>query len=298
MLNMKRQRTTIGDVINVTVLLLMSFVCIYPFWYIFIGSISSPNVPVRTLTLLPKQVTLFNYKEIMNQAGILQATIVSVARTVLGTFTSLLFTSYMAYLCTLERMPARKFFYRMVIVTMYLNAGMIPVFLTYRAYGLLNNFWVYIIPGLLGTYNMILIKTYVENGIPASLRESAMLDGASELKIFSKIILPLSTPILATVALFSAVGQWNSWYDSKIYNMNAPQYDTLQYLLQKKLSEASEIATLSKQHGMMDLSEQMAMTPDSVRLTLTMIVAIPIFCVYPFLQRYFTEGIMIGAVKG
>jgi len=295
---MKKQRTTIGDVINVIVLLLMSFVCIYPFWYIFIGSISSPNIPVRTLTLLPKQVTLFNYMEIMKQDGILQATIVSVVRTVLGTFTSLLFTAYMAYLFTLDRMPARKFFYRMVIVTMYLNAGMIPVFLTYRAYGLLNNFWVYIIPGLLGTYNMILIKTYVENGIPASLRESAMLDGASELKIFSKIILPLSTPILATVALFSAVGQWNSWYDSKIYNMNAPQYDTLRYLLQKKLTEASELATLSKQQGMMDLTEQMAMTPDSVRLTLTMIVTIPIFCVYPFLQKYFTEGIMIGAVKG
>ena len=297
----KKKRFTYGDVINVTVLLLFTFVCFYPFWYVFIGSISSPQIATRTLTFLPKQITLFNYKETLNQEGIVQATIVSIARTLIGTGVSLIFTSFMAYLFTLRRMPARKFFYRMVIVTMYFSAGLIPTFLIYKTYGLLNTFWVYIIPGALSTYNMILIKTFIENGVPTALSESAELDGAGCMTIFFKIILPLSTPILATIALFNAVGQWNSWFDSKIYNMASPQYDTLQYLLYKKLNEANNIAAAAREGNASQVGEmlqKMSLTADSVRMTMTMIVTLPILCVYPFLQKHFVKGIMIGAVKG
>mgnify|MGYP001155919104 CR=1 FL=1 len=291
-----RNRVTLGDVINSIVLLAFTFLCLYPFWYIFIGSISNPNIPVRTLTFLPKDVTLFNYK------GLLEAMGISVARTVTGTLLSVLLTAFMAYLFTLQKMPARKFFYRVVIVTMYLSGGLIPTFLVYKSYGLLNTFWVYIIPGAVSVYNMVLVKTFLENGIPESLGESASLDGAGPLTIFFRIMLPLSLPILATIALFVAVGQWNSWFDNMIYNTANSNLDTLQYLLYKKLNEANKIAEAARSGnatmvGDM-LSRQMKLTPDSIRMTITMLVTLPILCVYPFLQKYFVKGIMVGAVKG
>ncbi len=297
-----RNRVTLGDVINSIVLLAFTFLCLYPFWYIFIGSISNPNIPVRTLTFLPKDVTLFNYKEVLQSKGLLEAMGISVARTVTGTLLSVLLTAFMAYLFTLRKMPARKFFYRVVIVTMYLSGGLIPTFLVYKSYGLLNTFWVYIIPGAVSVYNMVLVKTFLENGIPESLGESASLDGAGPLTIFFRIMLPLSLPILATIALFVAVGQWNSWFDNMIYNTANSNLDTLQYLLYKKLNEANKIAEAARSGnatmvGDM-LSRQMKLTPDSIRMTITMLVTLPILCVYPFLQKYFVKGIMVGAVKG
>lgn len=296
------ERITVGDVINTAILLAFAFLCLYPFWYIFIGSISNPNIPVRTLLFLPKDVTLFNYIQVLRSKGLMEATGVSVARTVVGTVLSVLVTSFMAFLFTLPRMPARKFFYRMSVITMYVGGGLIPTFLVYKAYGLLNSFWVYIIPGALSVGNMILIKTYMENGIPESLGESASLDGAGPMTVFWKIMLPLCMPILATIALFVAVGQWNSWFDNMIYNSNSSHLDTLQYLLYKKLNDANKVAAAAKSGNVTVLGEmvarQMTLTPESVRLTMTMIVTLPVLCVYPFLQKYFVKGIMIGAVKG
>lgn len=171
-----RDRITLGDIINVIVLLAFTFLCFYPFWYIFIGSVSNPNISVRTLTFLPRDVTWFNYREVLRSKGLMEAMTVSVARTVLGTLLSVLLTSFMAYLFTLRKMPARKFFYRLVIITMYLSGGLIPTFLVFKSYGLLNSFWVYIIPGAISVYNMVLVKTFMENGVPESLGESASLD--------------------------------------------------------------------------------------------------------------------------
>ena len=223
-----RDRITLGDIINVIVLLAFTFLCFYPFWYIFIGSVSNPNISVRTLTFLPRDVTWFNYREVLRSKGLMEAMTVSVARTVLGTLLSVLLTSFMAYLFTLRKMPARKFFYRLVIITMYLSGGLIPTFLVFKSYGLLNSFWVYIIPGAISVYNMVLVKTFMENGVPESLGESASLDGAGPMTIFFRIMLPLSLPILATIALFVAVGQWNSWFDNMIYNTRNSELDTLQ----------------------------------------------------------------------
>lgn len=297
-----RNRITLGDIINVIVLLAFTFLCFYPFWYIFIGSVSNPNISVRTLTFLPRDVTWFNYREVLRSKGLMEAMTVSVARTVLGTLLSVLLTSFMAYLFTLQKMPARKFFYRLVIITMYLSGGLIPTFLVFKSYGLLNSFWVYIIPGAISVYNMVLVKTFMENGVPESLGESASLDGAGPMTIFFRIMLPLSLPILATIALFVAVGQWNSWFDNMIYNTRNSELDTLQYLLYKKLNEANKIAEAARSGsttmvGEM-LTKQMTLTPDSIRMTITMLVTLPILCVYPFLQKYFVKGIMVGAVKG
>lgn len=298
----KKRKVSVGEGVNLGVLLVFSFICLYPFWYIFIGTVSNPNVPVRSLVFLPKDVTLFNYREVFGSKGLLPALGVSVARTVLGTALAVLLNSFMAFLFTLKLMPARRFFYRMVIVTMYVSGGLIPTFLTFKSYGLTNNFLVYVLPGAISAFNIVLLKTFMENGIPESLSESALLDGAGPMTIFIRIVFPLSMPIVATIALFAAVGQWNSWFDNMIYTSNRSELLTLQYLLYKKLNEANAIAQAARNGTVSDigrlLMEEKVLTPDSIRMTITMIVTLPIFCVYPFIQKYFVKGIMVGAVKG
>lgn len=296
-----RNSMQIGDVINVAILLLLSLICLYPFWYIFIGSISNPNIPVRSLIFFPKDITSFNYVEVFKSQGLIPALMISLSRTILGTIISVILNSFMGYLFTLNEMPARKFFYRMVIVTMYVSGGLIPTFLVYKAYGLTNNFLVYILPGAISAFNIVLIKTYMENGIPYSLSESAILDGAGPGTIFIRIIFPLSIPIVATIALFCAVGQWNSWFDNQIYTSNTQELTTLQFLLYKKLNEANALAQAARNGSVSEvghLLEQKVLTPDSIRMTITMIVTLPIIFVYPFVQKYFVKGIMVGAVKG
>lgn len=291
-----------GDVINITILLLLTFVCLYPFWYIFIGTISNPNVPVRSLTLLPKDVTLFNYIEVLKTKGIPNSIVISVLRTAIGTVLAVVLNTFMGFLFTLDKLPARKFFYRFVIVTMYVGGGLIPTFLVFKSYGLLNSFLVYVIPGVVSAFNIVLIRTYIENSIPASLSESAVLDGAGTMVLFSKIIFPLCVPIVATIALFAAVGQWNSWFDNMIYTSSEKSLTTLQYLLYMKLNEANALAQAARSGSMQDmerlLKDSMMLTPDSIRMTITMIATLPIVCVYPFVQKHFVKGIMIGAVKG
>lgn len=295
-------RTSAGDMMNIFVLLLFSFVCLYPFWYIFIGTISNPNIPARTLLFLPRGMTLFNYVEVFKSPGLTTALLVSVLRTVLGTALSVFLNAILGYLFTLQQMPARKLFYRMVIVTMYISGGLIPTFLTYKTYGLTNNFLVYILPGAISAFHVVLLKTFTENSIPDSLSESAVLDGAGTMTIFIRIIFPLLLPIVATIALFSAVGQWNSWFDNMIFNSSNPNLLTLQYLLYKKLNEANQLAQAARSGSVSEvgrlLTEQKVLTPDSIRMTITMIVTLPILCVYPFIQKYFVKGIMIGSVKG
>lgn len=298
----KVRKMHIGEVINLCVLLLFSFICIYPFWYIFIGTISNPNIPVRSLLFIPKELTLFNYIEVFKSKGLIPAMGISILRTVLGAALAVLLNAFLAYLFTLKQMPLRSFFYRMVIITMYVSGGLIPTFLIYKTYGLTNNFFVYVVPGAISAFNVVLIKTFIENGIPESLTESAVLDGAGIMTIFTRIIFPLSIPIVATIALFSAVGHWNSWFDNMIYTSNDSHLMTLQYLLYKKLNEANVLAQAARSGSVSEmgrlLTEKKILSPDSIRMTITMIVTLPIFCVYPFIQKYFVKGIMIGAVKG
>lgn len=207
--------------------------------------------------------------------------------------------SFLGYLFTKEEMPARKLMYRFLILTMYVSGGMIATYIVVKSYGLLNNFWVYILPMLISAYNIVLIKTFVEQ-LPASLEESAKLDGAGYLTIFTKIILPLSKPIIATVAVFVAVNHWNSWFDNHIYARGNESLTTLQYLLYNYLNEAQRLADQIKNTtnaaGMSQIST--SISPKGVRMTITVLASLPIFMVYPFMQKYFVKGIMVGAVKG
>jgi ABC-type glycerol-3-phosphate transport system permease component len=204
-------------------------------------------------------------------------------------------TSFFAYLMTKEEMFGRKIIYRFVIITMYLNAGLIPWYMTMKTYGLKDNFLLYVIPGAVSAYYMILIKTYIES-LPAALEESARIDGAGYIRVFRSIIFPLSKPIVATVAIYAAVGQWNTWTDN-YFLVNKANLQTLQMILYNYLNQSQNIANISAQ-ALTAGTAVVKITSMSIKMCITVIVTVPIICVYPFMQRYFVKGIMMGAVKG
>lgn len=299
----KKKKLTSKDIAfnicNYGIFLLFTLICAYPFYYLIINTISSNQLSANGLiTLIPKGFHLKNYQEVFKLNGLSSALLVSVGRTVIGTSCTVLASAFLGYMFTQQKMWKRKFWYRFLVITMYFNAGLIPVFMTMKMLHLVNSFWVYVIPAIVQPYNIILVKTYVES-IPASLEEAAMIDGAGVLKRFAKIILPTSTPILATIAIFSAVGQWNSFSDTLIYITNQKLY-SLQYLLYTYLNQASSLASMVKASGDASVVASMAtmQTATSIRMTVSVIVVLPILCVYPFFQRFFVKGIMIGAVKG
>lgn len=288
------------QVVNYSVFALFTFVCVLPFYYLFINTISSNDLVAKGLILwYPKEIHFNNYLEILKIKGLGNSALISLARTVLGTVASLIGTCFLGYALSKQELWMRKFWYRFVIITMYFNAGIIPWYINMKNLGMTNNFWAYVIPGIVVPFNLILFKTYVEN-IPASLEESADLDGAGYLRKFFVIIIPLSKPIIATIAVFSAVGQWNSFMDT-LFLMTDSDLFSLQYMLYQYLNEANALAdTLrqaASQSGMaMDLAT--LLTPSSIKMTVSMVVVIPILLVYPLFQRFFVSGIMIGAVKG
>lgn len=269
---------------------LMFFICAYPFYYLLICTISDgAAVDLGKVLFFPKGINFTNYVKILTVNNLANSAIVSVARVVIGTVLQLLVCSYVAYFFTKQNMWGRKFWYRMTAVTMYFSAGMIPVYLNYKMLGLLNTFWVYVIPGALSVYNMILVKTNIE-ALPQDLEESAYLDGAGYFTRFFRIVLPLIKPILATIALFSAVNHWNDFFCTKMY-ITEPKLYTLQFLLYELLNQIRALTDLAE-------FSYDAITPMGVRMTLTAVVMIPIMLVYPFIQRYYIKGMLIGAVKG
>ena len=248
----------------------------------------------------PRGFTLTTYKEIFKIGGIPHAAFISVARTVTGTALTVFCTSLFAYLLTQRKLRFRKAIYRFMVVSMYFNAGLIPTLLLYKSLGLLNTFFVYIVPGAVAAFNVVLVKVFIEQ-IPPSLEESAVMDGAKPFTVYTKIILPLSLPILATIAIFTAVGQWNSWFDNFLF-AKPVKLRTLQYVLYlfTKDNEAQQVmasaANVTGSRG--PEVGTMVLTPKAIRMAVTMLVTLPILFVYPFFQRYFVKGIMIGAIKG
>ena len=276
---------------------LFTFICVYPFYYLMICTISDTQmVEMGKIILFPQGIHFKNYMEIFKVQNLGHSAMISVIRTLLGTTASLLANSYMAYFFTKENMWCRKFWYRLVVVTMYFSAGMIPIYLNNKMLGLINTFWIYIIPGMVSVYNMILVKTSIES-MPAELEESALLDGAGYLTRFIRIVLPLQKPILATVALFAAVGHWNDFFTTKLYITDSQLY-TLQFLLYELLNQVQAAAQQIQYETSAMAQATSSITPTGIRLTLTAVVTIPIMVVYPFVQKFYVKGIMIGAVKG
>ena len=281
---------------NYAFFLLLILICFFPLYYILVQSLSGSIVAGKGI-LVPYRFTFSNYTDVFKMEGILDSLLISIARTLSGTAITVFCCMLMGYLFTKEELPGRKFFYRMTTVTMYVSGGLIPTFLVMRAYGLLNTFWIYILPTAVSAYYIILIKTYIE-GLPKSVEESAMLDGAGPMTIFLKIIMPMSLPIAATIAVYASVYQWNSWFDNHIYTFTNTALTTMQYKLYKFLNQAERLAEqIEKMSG--DTSRlDNALTPQGVRMTVTVVAVIPVMLIYPFLQRYFIKGINIGAVKG
>lgn len=286
-------------IINYSIFLLFTFLCAYPFYYLIINSISSNELSGNgMINFLPKQIHFQNYKDVFQLNGLSGAVIVSLARTVLGTVCTVMASAYLGFMFTQKKMWHRSFLYRFIVVTMYFNAGLIPMFMTMKALHLTNSFWVYIIPGIVQPFNVIMVKTFIES-IPSSLQEAAEVDGAGVLTVFFKVILPTCTPILATIAIWAAVGQWNSFQDTLIYITDQKLY-SLQYLLYIYLNQANSLAALVKSStnigAVADLVTKQ--TPTSIRMTISVVVVLPILFIYPMFQKYFVKGIMIGAVKG
>ncbi len=306
-------RRTAGDKVFETAViilfLLFTFICIFPFYYLLINTISDNDLVtggrVNFVPLLKDAagngvlgIQFNNYAALRNVQDLGSSVITTVARTIIGTALMVVTSAWAGYLVTKQKMWKRSFWYRFLVVTMYFNAGLVPWYMNMLMMGLTDNFLAYIIPGMVAPYNLILVKTYIES-IPSSLEESAVIDGASTLTVWRKIIVPLSVPILATIAIFGAVGNWNSFQDSLLLMNNRPDLYTLQHRLYIYLNSSSNLGAMMSQGG--TVSEQAAasmLNQRVIQYTVSMVSIIPILLVYPFMQRFFVKGIMLGAVKG
>lgn len=290
----RKSSQIVFDTLNTIFMVLIGVACLYPFYYIFIYSISDPLEAAKGIAFLPKNPTLANYTMIFQDSNIINSFFVSAARTVLGAGITVLCSAFLAYLFTNPLLPMRKGLYKFVIITMYLSSGLIPWYVTMSAYGLKNKFLLYILPSAVNAFFMILIKTYMES-LPAALSESAELDGAGIFALFFQVILPLCLPVIAAVAVFAAVGQWNSWSDN-LFLVKAPELKTLQLTLYEYFQSA-----VPSVENMRDAAASMSkrtVTLSSIRMSIAVVTVIPIFAVYPFMMRFFVKGIMLGAVKG
>ena len=294
-MNLRRKKISIFDIIIYVVMTLIIVATLYPFLNVLAISFNDALDSVKGgIHVFPRKFTLANYKEIFHSSNNLKsAFMMSVLRTVMGVLTGVMSSTMLAY--TLSRKD--YIFYKPVavifIITMYVSGGLIPEYLLIRNLGLINKFAVYIIPGIITTFNVIIIRAFIDN-LPISVQEAAKIDGANDFVIFYKIVFPLCLPVIATVSLFIAVNQWNSWYDTYLYARMNQRLSTLQYELMKILENSAVNARPPEPNQPVT---KVSTNPESIKMAITMISAVPILLVYPFVQRYFVSGITLGSVK-
>ncbi len=296
----KHRKDMVFPIVNGIVLLLLMFLTLYPVLNTVAISFNDGIDAVRGgISLWPRVFSVEAYNSLLSDKLTYNAFGISVARTVITTLLNIFFTSMLAFALSRKEYVLRKPITFIVVMTMYVNAGLIPNFLLIqKTLNLSKTFWVYIIPTMFSCFNMIVIRTYII-GLPEALAESARIDGANDLRIFWQIIFPLCMPVLATVALFVAVGSWNQWFDTQLYNGSKKNLYTLQYLLKMKL--ATSMNTTNAANTSVDAlaaTSATKSTPVTVRCAITVVSALPILVVYPFLQRYFVTGMVLGGVKG
>ncbi len=281
---------------NVFLLTIVLIVTIYPFLNVLAIAFNNSNDTVRGgITIFPRAWTLENFQTIFRFSNIPQAFLISVLRTVSGTFLSVAACSMVAFVLSRRDFQGRAFLSRFLAITLFISGGLIPGFLLMRDLHFMNSFLVYIIPGMVNAFNIFMIRSYID-GLPYELQESAKMDGANDFTIYWRVILPLCAPVLATVALFVAVGQWNSWFDTYLFNGSNQSLSTLQFELMKIL-QSTQIGRDAAYGN--DIAKQMQqVSPDSIKMAITIVTITPILVVYPFLQRYFVKGMTLGSVKG
>jgi len=287
----KLNSDSIFEIFNIIIMSIVILITLYPFFFVIISSLNEPidllNGPVF---LFPRKFSLANYSYVLRDERILKAAFITLARTVIGSLSAVLFTAAFAYGVSKQRLLGRKFFIGMALVTMYFSGGLIPSYLLI-AHGLKlqGNFLVFIIPNLFSAFNAFIMMSFFR-GISPEIEESARIDGANDLVIFFRLILPISMPILATITLFNGVYHWNSWFDALLYG--GRKLETLQQYLVKSIQSANVNVKAASYVSTLTVSST------SVRYTTMVITAFPIVVAYPFLQRYFVKGIMIGSLKG
>ena len=283
--------------VNAIFLILLMFVTLYPVLNTVAYSFNDGTDALRgNIGLWPRVFSLESYKSILSDKAVYQAAWISGSKTVLITLLNLFWTSMLAYCLSRKEFVLRRFITVIMVLTMYVNAGLIPNYLLIsKTLHLSNKYLVYIIPTMFSCFNMIVIRTYIAS-LPEALVESARIDGAGDIRVFWQIIFPLCKPVLATVALFVAVGSWNSWFDTYLYCGGKKELYSLQYLLKMKLAttQASANAAKTTAEALNTLGQT---TPITIRCAITVIATVPVLIVYPFLQKYFVTGIALGSVK-
>jgi putative aldouronate transport system permease protein len=289
---------TVFQSINTLVMVLIIVCTLYPFWNTIVVSLNQATDTLRGgITFWPRKFSLQNYKIVFATGTIYNAFFISVARTVINTVVNVFFTSMIAFALSRREFVLRKPFTMVLILSMYVNAGLIPNYFLMRSLHLTNSFFVYIVPGIVNAFNFVVIRTYMKS-LPESIIESAKIDGCGDFRIFIRIMLPLCLPVLATIALFVAVDSWNAWFDTLIYNSGEARLHTLQYKLMEYIQSSQSQAKSAGDVGSMSMQSTAGMvTPVSIRAAVTVVAALPILVVYPFMQRYFVVGLNVGGVK-
>lgn len=291
-----KTKLSLGDAAINLMLLLLFAITFFPFWDILVLSLNDATDSLKGgLMLWPRVFSLDSYKAVFSNKELLSSFRVTLSRTVLGVPLNLLCNTSLAFVLSSRTLPGKKFINLFFVVTMYFSGGLIPTYMVIKSFGLLDNFLVFLLPGAYNVYWMILIRTYIDN-IPSSLFEAAKLDGANDIHVFFKVVIPSCIPVLATIALFSAIGHWNAWYDSYIYT-NSPQLTTLSSVLVRILNQYQTGDMLNAAQQMAASAKKIPVSSESIRMATTMVVTLPIVIVYPFVQKYFIKGIMIGSIK-
>ena len=287
----------IFDVVNTTIMIVLLFIFAWPLWFVFIASFSDPNeVWLGNVVLWPKGFTMESYKAVWEYRSIWTGYANTIFYTVIGTVFNLIMTVCAAYPLSRTDFVPRKFFQWMFMFTMYFGGGLIPTYLVVSELGIVNTRWAMIIPGAMSVYNMLVVRNYFMNSIPPSLQEAATLDGANSVQYLLKIVLPLSKPVIAVIALYYAVGHWNDFYTALVY-----LYDEKLLPLQTFLRDMlmSSKMTMNNLSGMdpETVARKMRIA-QTLKYSAIIVSTVPVLCIYPFIQKYFVKGVMIGAVKG
>lgn len=281
------------DTFNVLLMLVVAITILYPFWNLLVQSLNEGVTNVNDLRLLPARFTTSNYKYVLENPYIWSGYRETLIRTVVGTALSVMVTMFGAYATSKKYLPMRRMFMLMIVIPMFFSGGLIPSYLWNVQLGLRNSRWALILPGLISSYNLIVMRNFFQ-GVPPDLEESARIDGANNIQILFAIYIPVSLAVLATVTLWVMVGHWNAWFDATIYINKAELYP-LQVVLRRILLEGTQ--QLMDINPNIGESSQTA-SPDSIKAATVFVCLIPIMCVYPFLQRYFVKGTLVGAIKG
>lgn len=283
--------------INTVIMIIIMILMLAPFWFSIVGSLNEGLDYMRGgVFFWPRSFTLSNYMGVFSEPTIFNAYLVTAQRTLVGTVTHVLFTSLVAYGMSRPNLKGKNIYMMFIMFTMFFGGGLIPTYLLYQDLRLLDNFLVYIIPGLFGVWDMIILLSFFRS-IPEALIESAKIDGAGEFRIFWKFILPLSMPALAAIALFTGVGHWNSYFDSLMFT-SSESLQTVQLFLMRLMTDATYAQGVSAQAASQLPQAAKKVSPETLKLAMMIATTAPILVIYPFLQKYFVKGVMIGSIKG